>query len=331
MNAGRTGLFLLLVTVGCGAPSADQDKESPSDSKAVARTKIERGPVRVEVTVEPHPARLSDEPTLTVTIDYQRGVDVEKPPFGESIGGFGIRDFREPLPETGGDREIIRQIYTLEPTQTGKLQIAPITVAFTDNRDNGDGKKHTVETEALEVEVKSVLESELPSLDDLEGIAGPVELPKPQQSSDAGWWILLMLTIVEAVLIAIWLKRRRKAVVERTYTPQELAYLELQQLIRANLSETDIKEFYVQLTGIVRRYIERTTQIHAPEQTTEEFLRDIANGSSFSRDEQTRLKLFLESADLVKFAAHEPTNADIEETFERAKVFIGLESQGVAA
>jgi hypothetical protein len=85
-----------------------------------------------------------------------------------------------------------------------------------------------------------------------------------------------------------------------------------------------VKGFYVELTGIVRRFIERTTAIHAPEQTTEEFLREIGSGAAFTRDERQRLKDFLESADLVKFAAHQPQFVDVEEAFRRAKVFVGL-------
>ena len=107
--------------------------------------------------------------------------------------------------------------------------------------------------------------------------------------------------------------------------------MELEELLKLGLAESDIKLFYVQLTGIVRRYIERSTGIHAPEQTTEEFLHEISAGEKFAKDERGRLKEFLEAADLVKYAAHQPVKDHVEETFERAKVFIGLESQGVAA
>jgi hypothetical protein len=124
---------------------------------------------------------------------------------------------------------------------------------------------------------------------------------------------------------AVWLvRRRRRAEPERQFTPQELAYLELQQLVESELSVRDVKLFYVELTGIVRRYIERTTGIHAPEETTEEFLRELQAGTVFGGGERERLAAFLESADLVKFAALEPAARDVEETFERAKRFIGL-------
>jgi hypothetical protein len=114
-------------------------------------------------------------------------------------------------------------------------------------------------------------------------------------------------------------------------SPQELAYLELDALLQENISATDVKRFYVRLTGIVRRFIERTTGVHAPEQTTEEFLREIGRGQLFLGDERTRLKAFLESADLVKFAAQEPTAADVEQTFQRAQAFLGLQTQEAAA
>jgi hypothetical protein len=92
-----------------------------------------------------------------------------------------------------------------------------------------------------------------------------------------------------------------------------------------------VKRFYVELTAVVRRYIERTTGLHAPEQTTEEFLREAGAGDVIARDERQRLKDFLEAADLVKFAAHQPLSQDIEEAFRRARTFVGLTAYEVAA
>jgi hypothetical protein len=99
----------------------------------------------------------------------------------------------------------------------------------------------------------------------------------------------------------------------------------MEQIIERRLAETDIKVFYVELTGVVRRYIERSTGVHAPEQTTEEFLREIVQNAVFSSAEQQRLRDFLKSADLVKFAAFQPVASDIEASFNRAKEFIQLE------
>lgn len=320
-------MLLALLLAGCGESA---DTPSPATKPGRAQTETDRGPVRVSVEVAPEPARLSDEPTLTLSIEYETGVDIQKPPFGEAFGDFIIRDFREPLPETRDDREILRQIYTLEPTVTGPLQIDPIAIQFTDNRPSGDGKAHHIETEALTVHVLSVVDSEAPSLDDLEGFADPVDLP-PSNS----WvgWLLCGLALILAVVLVVWrrLRRKKRLTVERQRSPRELAVERLEKLWRSETARADVKEFYVELTDIVRAYIEGTTGIHAPEQTTEEFLREIGIGKTFSLDERQRLRDFLESADLVKFAAHEPNANDMEEAYGRARRFVGAEQQEVAA
>jgi hypothetical protein len=321
-------IVAVVAIAGCGQGD-EQPAEAPEQESRVAQSEVERGPVRVTVEVEPAKARLSDEPVLTLTIDYEKGVTVERPPFGESLGGFLIRDFREPLPRVEGDREIIQQIYTLEPVHTGPSAIMPVNVTFIDNRPDGDGKKHTIETEGLTIEVASVVDSELPSLDELRPPAGPVKLLESQASR---WWLLLLPPAVLGGVLAWYLWRRRRGIVEdRPVSPRELAYLELERLLGENLADRDVKLFYVELTAVVRRYIERTTGILAPEQTTEEFLRQISTEPSFAPDERRRLKDFLESADLVKFAAYQPRREDLEESFRRAKTFVGLESMEVAA
>jgi hypothetical protein len=76
----------------------------------------------------------------------------------------------------------------------------------------------------------------------------------------------------------------------------------------------------------VRRYIERTTGIHAPEQTTEEFLHDMRARKVFPDERSAQLANFLEAADMVKYAAMQPGQRQIEEAIARAQEFVGLPS-----
>ncbi len=236
--------------------------------------------MRVIVEVQPSKANLSDEPVLTLTIDSEEGVAVEKPPFGSTLGGFTIRNFREPLPKISNGREVIQQVYTLEPTETGRLRIDPISVAFTDRRPNGDGRRHSVETEPLSIEVTSLVGDKAPSLGDLRPPADPIALP-----SHIALLLWCLAAVGVAALVAGWrLSRRRRR--EKTadaliLSPEQLANMELDKLVASGLAERDIKQFYVELTSIVRRYIERTTGIRAPEETTEEFLREISRAQTF--------------------------------------------------
>ena len=326
---GRTRIVscCLLAVLLAGCARGDRpDDQKPQAAKFV-RSVVRRGPVQLGVTVEPAPARLSDEPKLTVRLEYEPGVEVRKPRFGQSLGDFVIRDFREPLPRVDQGRQVIEQIYTLEPTRSGKLAVFPIAVTFVDKRPTGDGREHKLETEGLTVEIASVVATEAPSLAQLRPAAAPVELPA--ERSAAVWWVVAALAVLVALIVAWRVVRRRRVAQERALSPRELAERELARLIEADWARRDVKQFYVELTGLVRRYIERTNGVRAPEQTTQEFLAEIARRRDFPGEEAQRLRDFLESADLVKFAAHEPRESDTEESLRRARRFVGVGAEEV--
>ncbi len=316
---------LVVLILGCG--SRLENGPLPASTAASLKTQAELGPVRVVVELAPQSPRLSDEPTLTLTIEAEEGVEVKLPPFGDSFGGFVIRDFHEPRVEWKDKRRVLRQIYRLEPVAAGKQVILPIPVQFKDARADGDGKEHTLETEALTVEVTSSVGDETPSLADLRPLKGPKTLPGEPLSRLLLWGVGLG---APAAILAVffWRRLRRKPVpIEKLYTPTELSHLEMEALLEADfLGKGDIKSFYVELTLIVRRFIERTTMIRAPEQTTDEFLNAMQASHSFDAEKKRQLRAFLEAADLVKFAAYQPSAQDIEHSFETAKRFVGLQS-----
>jgi hypothetical protein len=106
-------------------------------------------------------------------------------------------------------------------------------------------------------------------------------------------------------------------------SPRERALRELSALLAKDLIAHDQpKEFYLELTMIVRRYIERQHAIRAPEQTTEEFLVAVSQDSRFPPPVLMRLRAFLEAADLVKFATHRPAPESAREATGTAKEYI---------
>ena len=91
-----------------------------------------------------------------------------------------------------------------------------------------------------------------------------------------------------------------------------------------------VKEFYLRLTGIVRQYVEDTTGIRAPEQTTEEFLRDMRSRAAFPPERSVRLAEFLEAADLIKYAGQQPEEGQIDQAIARAHEFVNLKPSPAA-
>ncbi|MEA1950535.1 MAG: hypothetical protein U9N87_04075 [Planctomycetota bacterium] len=299
-----------------------QENSTVNEVAAKDRSEVESGPVRLTAVFDPPRMALSDEATLTLSIEYEEGVSVKFPPFGKKIGGFMIRGVKQPLPKTLEGRHLIEETFVLEPTETGRLVIWPINVTYTDSRPDGDGKQHSLRTEELSVNVTSVVEPGQASLDKLRPVADPMALPFPFRW--ALWTGVAAALLAAAVIGFTWW--RRKAIERakiRILTPAELAAMALDKLRESHLAENDAKLYYVELTGIVRLYIERTTGIRAPEQTTEEFLREIAARETFDRERSVRFRNFLEAADLVKFAAHRPRHEDVEESFARAENFVG--------
>jgi len=321
LPALRFGAFFQILVL-CSVVLSEDAKVA--DAIAL-RSRVERGPVVVEVIVTPARPQLSDEPVLTITVTAKPDVRVELPPFGESLRDFIIRDFHEPLPRTSDGDQILQHIYTLEPTSAGSISIDPITVRFVDERADGDGEEHEVQTEALLVDVQTMVASDAPSLADLRPVTDPLELPKSSRGFTFAVTTIFLFVLVGLVFI-LWRMKRRRINVLPELTPQQLAYRELNDLLNGKLSKTDVKEFFVQLTAVVRRYIERTTGVNAPDQTTEEFLREVNQQNLFAEAENARLESFLESADLVKFAGYQPDEESITESTYRAKNFIELRS-----
>jgi hypothetical protein len=371
----RVALLLLLIIfiAGCGIPTSTKPETAPTKSKST----VELGPVKLTAEIEPAVARLSDNPILTVSIEFEEGVEIDKPLFGDALGDFKILDIQEPLPKTREGREIVRQIVTLEPSAAEKFTLDPIEATFRDKRPAGDGQTQSLATKPLAVEIVSAYAKEKPSLGDLREPSAPVALP--WRIPIWAWAIgfaALALAVVGLVLYRR--ERKEKALFAHVLSPEELARLELKKLAASGVMETDVKAFYVDLTAIVRRFIERTTGIRAPEQTTEEFLREISRcssprplagttkwsgqgvraivgsnqikgsgataglpssariigspstagqASSGTPISPSALKEFLESADLVKFAAHRPRREDIEESLRRAEIFLGIDSR----
>ncbi|MGA0058974.1 MAG: hypothetical protein ACO3RU_05240, partial [Planctomycetota bacterium] len=67
--------------------------------------------------------------------------------------------------------------------------------------------------------------------------------------------------------------------------------------------------------------LERTTGVHAPEQTTEEFLRAMEGNPAFGDARRQALAAFLLASDYVKYAAQVPTGEEVGEAVAAARAF----------
>ena len=128
-------------------------------------------------------------------------------------------------------------------------------------------------------------------------------------------------------LLAFGVSRLRRARRVRRMTPRERALRELEALLARGLpGRGRFKDYYVELTMVVRRYVERRYGIRAPRRTTEEFLAEAGRAAAFDAATVRRLADFLEAADLVKFAGARATEETAGEAAGRARAYLEAES-----
>ena len=145
----------------------------------------------------------------------------------------------------------------------------------------------------------------------------------------SNWWKYLLGFIILAGIGAFvywYFKKRQSATIEEEVykTPIEKATNLLNNLEKKELWQNgEVKEYYSELTNIVRNYIEEAIEIPAMESTTSELLEGLKGASNkkkmkLSKETFDNLLGVLKQADLVKFAKSKPLEFEITE--DRKKI-----------
>ncbi len=146
------------------------------------------------------------------------------------------------------------------------------------------------------------------------------------EKSYSDWWkwvlgILITLLIVGGLLY--WFVFRRKALTEEEkealLPPYDRALMELKKLENSKyLIHDEYKQYYSELTDIVRSYLEEDVNVTALESTTDQLINKLelmtdAGELELDKDTISQFKRILQTADLVKFAKSKPETSVAEQ------------------
>ena len=170
--------------------------------------------------------------------------------------------------------------------------------------------------------------------DPRETVTGGIEVDPRKDLPPLSWKMVrqcaaVLLAAICAVYV-IWriVKKIVQKVREHRMSPIERAMLELNRLLEKGLpGRGRYKDFYVELTMVVRRYIQRRHSVRAPNLTTYEFLCAAAENPAFPKEALDGLRQFLESADLVKFAGVESTPDMADAATDKARNYLNTDSK----
>lgn len=306
---------------GAAGPGAEDAlvSEGARGFPATLSSVAEEGPVRATVTLAPAAPRLGDPLTLELVVTAEAGVILEMPEFGEALGRFSILDF---APRRGTDADgatVARQRYTLQAPMSGRLRIPGLRLEYVDERDGGAGPYRELITDEIAFEVASVL----PEGAAVDALLPPrAALPEVRPGPWGRWWPALLVVALlaggGAWAFAAW---QRRAVERVRLTAHERALRRLHALqTRGFPGAEEADAWYVELSDIVRRYVEDRYAVRAPELTTEEFL--VEARRSFSGSHRDLLGAFLERCDRVKFAGYSPERQESRDAWSAARQFL---------
>ena len=212
------------------------------------------------------------------------------------------------------DRYELVKKYGLAQFDSGKYTIPSVRILINSKAFLSD----SLNVEVANVEVDTLKQK----MYDIKDIA-------PADNSIGDWWkwLLVLLIIAGLGALAYWYVKKHKEKKEEAEiykTPIEKATNLLNTLEKKELWQRgEIKEYYSELTDIVRIYIEEAIEVPAMESTTSELIQALKIASlkkkmELSKETIDNLFTVLKQADLVKFAKSKPL--DFEITEDRKKI-----------
>jgi len=149
---------------------------------------------------------------------------------------------------------------------------------------------------------------------DIRDIKPPIEIPNGWAWF---WWGLAALVALAAIyFVWKWWQKRRAQI---AFVPPVPAHVRAKQRLEEALALiSQPKPFVIAVSDAARAYLEERFRFHAPERTTEEFLRELAETELLAGEQKESLGGFLASCDLVKFAKYEPVEKELRGLYDAA-------------
>ena len=259
----------------------------------------------------------SDKSYLYLEVTSSEEQSVSFPQLSGKLGRFTISRTSPVHRErtglnTGPHKTITAVTYELEPFLEGTYTVPRLEIVL-EHAETGEETLFLTDEET--VSVRPLLTEHEVAEVATTGKAAIKDIIVPE-SPPVGIIVLAgsALLLIGAGAGFVFLKRKRREPGRFSDTPIEIQLdRELERILKKRLPEQGkYMEYFVQLSSILRKYIEVRSGIRATEKTTEEFLKDMASHSTFQEKEKLHIEEFLNVSDIVKFGAHKPSAEEVD-------------------
>lgn len=147
----------------------------------------------------------------------------------------------------------------------------------------------------------------------------------PDWLADFWWLILIVLLSLVAFLFVILRKKKKIPSIVKPKPephPYDVAVKALEKLREKKLWEQGLeKQYYTELTDIIRIYLSKRFHINAMEMTSKQIMQTLAADKEL-KEKRGYVRQILDMADFVKFAKVRPLPQDNVASWERAMDFV---------
>lgn len=276
------------------------------------------------VIVEPPEIPFHKQLAVTVEVLADPELDITIPPFDPGgLSGLNIYGAPEHIDELVDEKQRrVAVVYTIDAIKPGNYPIESAIVKVGDNN---------FRIPIPAIRIRDLTPEEQAEILAMAPNAEPVEVP-PRSIAP---WVLAGLAIALAgAAAAYWFLRARplRETGPPPRAPWEVAYDRLRMLDAAALPAAGkFGRYYVELSYVIRRYVEDRYQLHAPERTTPEFLAEATTSGLLTTEQQDQLAALLKLCDRVKFARYGSSVEEAEQSMAEILQFIDDSIPKVAA
>lgn len=277
--------------------------------------------ISIESRVDKSRITIGDLITYTLTVRHAPEIEVKEIPIAANLGMFEVRDYKIHEPRRIDGQLSQQYDYVISTFETGEFVIPFLEVRYSAQ---GDTTVKALQTEEIKIFVESMKPSET---GDIRDIKPPVEIPRNYRQLIIVAAIVIGL-IALALFIFLLIKRYRagKSLLARRpkppRPPDEVALESLDALIQKDLlRQGRVKQFYIEISEIIRRYIEGRFDIIALEMTTHQLLQQMRQRELEAQHIDMMTEL-MELSDLVKFAKYHPDENENQQIVRLAYDFI---------
>jgi len=275
----------------------------------------------VLATIDTSKIQVGEQTDIYLEATFLSGSDIIFPALKDTLyGGIEIVDIKEI--DTAYEADVkykkLSQRLTITAWDSGFYPIPPFEFII-----NGE----TFKTKALMLEVSNVtIEAEA----DIKDIKSINETAFSFKEFFKIYWPYFVggLVLIGLIVFLIYYFKNKpkvekiKEIIKPSIPPHITAIEALKQLEVKKLWQQDkTKEYYSELTHILRQYLEHRFEIHALEQTSDEIITALRY-TEIDEAEKRRLIKVLMIADMVKFAKEKPVASENEMVIKEAQIII---------